>query len=142
MDLTSHSFCIFLARHATKHRDLNIHGLACFPPAPGLSPCFSDMNTQKHFFTDIHFPTFTNWQPGRYHLSDVATPNSAILMERKKMCCFAPSRLKLSKWELGFGAGSTPLDSYLNHTEREARMDNKAMLSEAEQSKRTGVETR
>lgn len=58
------------------------------------------------------------------------------------MLFYAPSWPKLSKWELGFGTSSTPLDSYLNHMEREARMDNKAMRSKAEQSKRMEVETR
>ncbi|KAL2071230.1 hypothetical protein VTL71DRAFT_12465 [Oculimacula yallundae] len=90
MDLTFHSFLRVPGLGIRQNIDnFSLTHLLVFP-APGLSTCLPGM-TPKAFHMDTHFPTFTNWQLGRYHLSDVATPNSAILMERKSMCCVDPS---------------------------------------------------
>lgn len=116
-----------------QNRDFNIHGLACFHPwRLVFSPCFLTWTPKSFFKRTFIFLPFTNWQPGRYHLNDVATPNSVLWMERKKMCCF-----HLPGLMLGFEHGdSTPLDGYFNHMEREARMESsKAMRSKTKWSR-------
>ncbi len=68
MDLISRSFCIFGSAYEKLLVIFNIHGLLF--RRLGL-PMFSDMNTQK-LFTRYSFSYLTNWQPGRYHLNNVA----------------------------------------------------------------------